>query len=246
MGSPTHENHGSAPAAGSQNVRPEAAITPWPAPPGAPVLLFGGTFDPPHLAHTALAVQARNELLGDEGWLVFVPAARNPHKPTGPQATDQQRLDMLRLATGKAERVTIWTDEIDRAHQDEPSFWADTVQRARRAAGADVLLRFLIGADQAIAFQRWHNRAQILAHAEPAVMLRDPCPTREAFRASLLSNGLDLSEWMPRLLGTTVNPAASTYARNAIRRGNVPSELVDPLVIGYIDLHGLYADEPSS
>ena len=73
-------------------------------------------------------------------------------------------------------------------------------------------------------------------------MLRDPCETREAFRATLLSTGLDPAQWIPRLVGTDVRPAASTYARNAIKRGNIPTELLDPLVMGYIDLHGLYTE----
>jgi nicotinate-nucleotide adenylyltransferase len=218
------------------------AITPWPAPTGAPTLLFGGSFDPPHLAHTRLALQARDELFGEKGWLVYVPAARNPHKPTGPVATDAQRLEMLRLATQDAERVAIWTDELDRAEDDEASFWVDTITRAARVAGEGAVLRFLIGADQAIAFDRWHDHERILEYAEPAVMLRAPCPTREAFRAMLLSTGLDPAVWIPRLVGTEACDAASTDARNEIRMGNIPSGLVDPQVLGYIDLHGLYSE----
>ena len=174
---------------------------------------------------------------------MFVPTARNPHKPSQPTATDAQRLEMLRLATAKKDRVAIWTDELDRDHQDEPSFWADTIARARREIGPKTDLRFLIGADQAIAFHRWHDHDAILRHAEPAVLLRDPCPTRECFRSTLLSTGLDPAAWMPRIVGTTVHPAASTDARHAIREGNTPTDLLDPLVLGYIELYGLY-DHP--
>ncbi len=227
----------------SSQTGPGAPIAPWPAPSELPVLLFGGTFDPPHLAHTELALQARDELFGREGWLVFVPAARNPHKPHGPEASDEQRVEMLRLATQHTPRVGIWTDELERAHADEPSFWVDTVERAASVAGKNAKLRFLIGADQALAFDRWREHERILEFAEPAVMLRDPCETREAFRSMLLSTGLDPAVWIPRLVGTEVRPAASTYARNAIKRGNIPRELLDPQVMGYIDLHGLYADK---
>jgi nicotinic acid mononucleotide adenylyltransferase len=85
-----------------------------------------------------LALAARDAIYPDDrhapAWLVFVPAARNPHKPTNPAATNAQRVEMLRLATADADRVAIWTDEIDRAHETAPSFWADTIERARTIA----------------------------------------------------------------------------------------------------------------
>ena len=222
---------------------PMTPIAAWPAPPGAPVLLFGGSFDPPHRAHTDLALAARDAVYPDDrhapAWLVFVPAARSPHKPTNPAATNAQRVEMLRLATADADRVAIWTDEIDRAHETAPSFWADTIERARTIA-PDASIRFLIGADQAIAFDRWHAHERILELAEPAVLLRDPCATREAFRSTLLSTGLDPAAWMPRLVETEVSPAASTNARDELARGGTPTDLLDPRVLDYIREHGLY------
>jgi nicotinate-nucleotide adenylyltransferase len=224
----------------------DSPITPWPAPAGASVLLFGGTFDPPHLAHTELALAARDELLGEQGWLVYVPAARNPHKSTQPVAADAHRVEMLRLATKDADRVAVWTDEVDRAahpgSNDERSFWVDTVTRARAAAGPGAALRFLIGADQAIAFHRWHEHERILEFAEPAVMLRKPCPTRESFRATLMLTGIDPAAWIPRLVSVDAVDAASTDAREAIERGHPRADLLDPLVLGYIERHGLYAE----
>ena len=214
-------------------------VAAWPAPPQAPVLLFGGTFDPPHLAHVRLAIAARDAVFPDEGWLVFVPAARNPHKPNAPAATDTQRVEMLQLATETLDRVGIWTDEIDRAFDNKPSFWADTIERAQRVA-PDAPLRFLIGADQAIAFNRWHAHAELLCAAEPVVLLRAPCPTRESFRATLLTSGLDPAAWMPRVVDLGAVPATSTDARAELNRGGTPTDLLDPLVLGYIQLHGLY------
>ena len=76
--------------------------------------------------------------------------------------------------------------------------------------------------------------------AEPAVLLRDPCATREAFRSTLLSTGLDPAAWMPRLVETEVSPAASTNARDELARGGTPTDLLDPRVLDYIREHGLY------
>lgn len=221
-------------------------ITAWPAPTDAPALLFGGSFDPPHVAHVSLATAARDEVFPDTGWLIFVPASQNPHKPSQPVATDAQRLEMLRLAIQDKPRVAIWTDEIDRSRDNEPSYWADTISRARRVVDKDTPLRFLIGADQAIAFHRWHEHEAILKDAEPAVMLRNPCPTRESFRSTLLSIGHDPAEWMPRLVNTEVLSVASTEARSAIEQGKNSDKMLDELVMGYIELYGLYGSADDS
>ena len=76
--------------------------------------MFGGSFDPPHLWHTKIASAARRQVFGPKGVVVFVPAARSPHKKHGPVASDEDRVAMLRLATRRMKRCVIWTDEIDR------------------------------------------------------------------------------------------------------------------------------------
>src|SRR5438309_583709 len=94
-----------------------APITPAPIPLDAPtILLFGGTFDPPHAAHAILPVQVRDTMLGPGAWLLYVPTAQNPLKTAGPQAPEHDRLAMLRiLVQGVDGRASIWTDELDRA-----------------------------------------------------------------------------------------------------------------------------------
>ncbi len=112
-------------------------ITPVPLPQGVrQILLFGGTFDPPHAAHARLPFMVREQMLGPDAWLLYVPAARNPLKAHGPEASDADRLQMLRLliadqAAGvQAARVAIWTDELDRSRQAPgPTYTIDTVER---------------------------------------------------------------------------------------------------------------------
>ena len=228
---------------------PETAkITPWPAPAGAAVLLFGGSFDPPHAAHSEIARAVRDTLFGSEGWLVYVPAGRSPHKPTGPVASNAHRVAMLRLAIGDDTRSAVWTDEIDRAQSGSsaiaPSYWVDTLERARRVIDQGARLRFLIGADQAIAFHRWHEHEKIIGLAEPAVVLREPLSNRESFRRMLLESGLDPAQWMPRIIETDLHRAASTDIRASLSRGRTPAGMLDPRLISYIAKHGLYTDAP--
>jgi nicotinate-nucleotide adenylyltransferase len=93
-------------------LKPKQKITPLPVPKGAAaVLLCGGVFDPPHKAHVEIPRRVRDELFGRGAWLVYVPAAKSPHKLDGPVASDEERVEMLRLATARVARCAIWTDE---------------------------------------------------------------------------------------------------------------------------------------
>lgn len=238
------------------------AITPIPIPAGTPlVVLIGGTFDPPHRAHVTLPLRARDMLESDAGvegraWVVYIPAARSPHKDQGPVATNAQRRRMLELALADHPRTAIWTDELDRSAREPrtPSYTSETVSRARRwldaNAGASTRLRLLIGADQAAAFHRWHDPRTIIALAEPAVMLRAPLVSTELLMNRLGASGdwspAELRQWGSRVLeGVDRMDAAATSARREL---NAPTpdharlaEILDPRVLEYIRASGTYA-----
>jgi nicotinate-nucleotide adenylyltransferase len=232
-----------------------------PVPPGVPlVVLIGGTFDPPHRAHIDLPLKVRDELErrgGEEwvgeAWLVYIPAARSPHKGTGPVASDADRVNMLRLALADRERTGVWTDEIDRAAHDAPSYTIDTLRRARQwldgHGGADTQLRLLIGADQAMAFHRWRDPHAIVALAEPALMLRPPVDTAKKLVDAMLATGEYtaqelLDTWSKRFVDVGVIEAAATSVREALAaRSSNPTQLravLDERVLDYITAHHLY------
>lgn len=214
--------------------------TPLPVPADAPVLLYGGTFDPPHRGHVVLADEARRIAMPG-GWLLYVPAGRNPLKNTAPVATGEQRVEMLRLATRDLARVSIWTVEIERAEAGEPSYWIDTLREARRLHAGP--LRFLIGADQATGFHRWRAFREILDLAEPVVMPRDPITSPDALAAALR----ETRAWdEPSVAGWRtwfVPMLALNISATAIRRGNAEGGL-DPVVARYADELGLYQSRP--
>ena len=159
------------------------------------VVLFGGSFDPPHRAHAALPDAVRAALPDAEcAWLLYIPAARSPHKQRGPVASDDQRLEMLRLAIKDVAHAAVWTDEVDRATSGTPSFTIDTVRRARAwldaSGGTRVTLRLLIGADQAAKFHTWREPRRIIDIAEPLVMLRRPSESADELRAAMAAPSL--------------------------------------------------------
>lgn len=222
------------------------------------VIIFGGSFDPPHMYHTLAPLIAAAGLFGRAGWLLYVPAARSPLKKHGPIASDDHRLALLKLALDLPAQRSIWTDEIDRAAwlaergRDEPSYTIDTLRRLRKVVPARVKLRLLIGADQAADFHKWKDFRAIIRIAEPLVMPREPIATVNALNSSLRGKGWSRDEraaWCTRLVPGLVMPAASTGVRAAIPGAPLkakqwldrpPLDELTTRVASYIIEHNLY------
>ncbi len=218
------------------------ALIPLPVPEGArSVLLFGGSFDPPHAGHASLAARARDRLFpSGDAWLVLIPAARNPLKASGPEASGDDRVAMLRLAFADAPRVSIWAEELRRAERDRaPSYFIDTVRTARDALAPDADLRFLLGADQAVAFHHWRAFREILGLAAPAVLLRTPLATpaemMDAMRATGAWTADELARWRDAIADVGVLDARATDVRVG-----TDGDAVSPPVRAYIESHALY------
>lgn len=206
--------------------------------------LFGGTFDPPHMAHASLADVARQYLerrFGSPVLLVFVPAARSPHKDNAPTASDAQRAQMLRLATAGLANSEIWTDELDRAVEGEPSYWLRTLERAREVIG-ERLLTFVIGTDQALSFHRWRGPREMLELAGVLVLPREPIATADQLRDELAKVGFwneqELDRWAESFVDVDLRKAASTEVRQS--QGSPFATPLHPKVLAYAKQQGLY------
>lgn len=224
---------------------PQPSITPIPVPAGTgEVLLVGGVFDPPHRAHIALPAAARDVAM-PEAWLVYAPAARSPFKPAGAVASDADRLEMLRLGLEDTPRAAVWTDELDRARGD-PSYWIDTLHRARRVLGPRVALRFFLGADQAAEFYRWRDPRGILALAEPLVLPRAPLESPGAIldrlRAAAFWTDGELARWRSWVLAGAAMDDSASAVRAALATGDRPvlERMLHPAVLSYIESRRLY------
>lgn len=231
----------------------ERRITPLPVPPGTrSVLLFGGTFDPPHRAHVDLAAAACRRVLGPDAWLVFVPAARSPFKTGGSATPAHHRARMLLLATHGLDRAAVWTDEIDRTPQGEASFWVATLERARASLPDDADLRFLIGSDQAEQLHRWRDPGRIIKLARPVVLLRPPArdaADMEQRMAPAIAECPDLGavDWRKAVCPLELSDASATAIRAALRTRQPDAtldRLLHPDVLAYIRRHALYQSRP--
>jgi nicotinate-nucleotide adenylyltransferase len=127
--------------------------------------IFGGAFDPPHLAHVALAQHALDQLGLDE--LRILPTGDAWHK-TRVLTASPHRLAMTRLAFAELPHTVVDTREIDRLGA---TYTFDTLQ-ALHAEQPDAALYLFIGADQAKSFQTWHRWQDILRMATVVVAAR--------------------------------------------------------------------------
>jgi nicotinate-nucleotide adenylyltransferase len=189
--------------------------------------LFGGSFDPPHLAHRALAEAALAQLALDE--LVWLPARQSPHKTGQAPASGADRLAMLqRMADGEP-RFSIDARELERSG---PSYTVDTL-RELHAEQPATRWWLVIGQDQYARFDTWHEWRQILALAGLAVAARDGRAVRAAPGLAGVSHALRIVE-MPPL------PHSATTVRTRAAAGLDVTALVGAPVARYIADHHLY------
>jgi nicotinate-nucleotide adenylyltransferase len=121
-------------------------------------LLYGGTFDPVHLGHLAIARAAAQAL---DAPVHLLPAADPPHRAP-PGATAQQRALMLDLAVGCDARLRVDRRELGR---EGPSFTIDTLEEVRAQIGADEPLVWIMGLDSLRQLESWHEWRRIFAVA---------------------------------------------------------------------------------
>ncbi len=239
----------------------DAPITPAPIPRGGgvkTVLLFGGSFDPPHFYHTVAPLSVLMRLYAESGWLLYVPAAKSPLKTHGPIASDDHRLAMLKLGLDLPGRRSIWTDELDRARWqrehggEKPSYTIDTLRRLRSVLPKSVRLRLLIGGDQAAQFHKWKDAREVIRLAEPIVMAREPIDKVSSLYSELDRDFWTREEkaaWCTRMAPNFPLPASSTSVRELIPRAPRNPESwkkieglsdITTAVATYIIEHGLY------
>ncbi|GAP36805.1 nicotinate (nicotinamide) nucleotide adenylyltransferase [Piscinibacter sakaiensis] len=208
-----------------------------PAAAGARCGLYGGSFDPVHRAHLALARSALADLALDQ--LRWVPAGRPWQKPDR-LAPPEDRLAMLRLAVADPDagdpRFVVDDLEI-RRHG--PSYTIDTVE-ALQAAHPGTAWVLLIGEDQWRRLPTWHRWRELLARVTLAVARR---PADEAAPAAA-SEPLPpaLADHPVQWLSMPPWPLSATALRQRIAAGRPLDGMVVPAVARYIESRRLYRD----
>lgn len=199
------------------------------------IALFGGTFDPIHLGHTRVAEAAAKQI--DAENVVFIPAKCSPLKGFSPNATDDDRLRMIELATRGNERFSVSDCEL---HRPAPSYTLDTVKHFQRECGDDALIYWLIGADSVDDLVLWHRIDELIDVCRLAVMVRGGYAA-PSFDRHLQVLGRNRVEKLRRnVIETPSIDISSTLIRRRLAAGEDVGDMLCPDVLDYIRRRGLY------
>ena len=183
--------------------------------------IFGGTFDPVHNAHLAIAAKAA-DCCGLER-VLFIPAASPPHKTAGTRAGYEDRYRMVELACQGEPRFEASRLEAGT----RKSYSIDTIEKVRATLAQGDTLFFLIGADAFAEIDTWRRWREVVAAVDFIVVSR---PGHQyAAPAESRVHRLEQVEL----------PVSSSAVRRRLARGEEPPE-VPPVVLRYIREHGLY------
>jgi len=189
--------------------------------------LLGGSFDPVHRAHIALALAAKQTLHLEH--VRLLPAA-SPWQRDSLAATAQQRLDMLKLAVAPHPGLTVDSSELARSGK---TYTIDTVTQL--APGAHYV--WILGSDQLHNFCTWYRWQDIVRHVSLAVVQRPGAPlqTPPALAARLHQIGQTLA-----VIPFTPTDISASQIRQHLEHGLSVESWLDPQVATYIRRHGLY------
>jgi nicotinate-nucleotide adenylyltransferase len=228
--------------------------------------LFGGTFDPIHRGHLALARAASERC--ELSRILFVPANIPPHKQSQPLSAFSHRYAMIALATAEEKDFSPSLLEAPedfesvspgkgRARTSNPNYTIDTVKRLKQSFKKADRLFLLIGIDAFEEIAKWHQAEALFRECEfvvasrPGYSLADVAnalpaslrPRQEVtrpFQKQAASGDLVLKGVTIHLLDQVYEPISSTEIRQAAAAGKPLGRLVEPAVADYIKKVGLY------
>lgn len=222
---------------------------------------FGGSFDPPHRGHVALARLAIDRLGLDR--VLFAPVGVQPLKRDRPQANFADRVAMTRLAIEHEPCLELSLIDAPRTDQ-RPNYTIDTVRGLRATLDPADQLFCLMGADSFLSIGRWYRSADLLlacdfvvgarpgfdlgriAAALPASISVASAPNSESGNLVLCLHNASGRESRLYLLPDLADVSSASAIRNALHRGADARTALSPAVAAYIQKHDLYRDSDVS
>jgi nicotinate-nucleotide adenylyltransferase len=211
--------------------------------------LFGGTFDPLHIAHLRLAVEAREALGLAE--VCFIPAGSPALRDT-PQCAAAHRLAMVQRALADMSRFSVDASEVlNVAAKPGPSYTVETLERQRRQHGHERPLVLLLGADAFARLEAWHRWRDLFGLAHIAVATRPGHDlivgaggtALDAEFAARHATATDLADAPAGCIvpfTITALEISASAIRQRLATGLSARYLVPDAVLDYIDSHQIY------
>lgn len=197
--------------------------------------LFGGTFDPIHLGHTAVAAVAAEHIGAEK--IVFIPAKHSPLKDSFPQARDDDRLAMIALAIADNKKFQLNDYELRKS---EPSYTLETVRHFQTDYGAKALIYWLVGADSIDELSRWYGIVELIDECNLCVMFRAGCEPPDFAKFKDIWCAARVEKLQRNVIRTPLIDISSTEIRNRLATGRDVADMLHPSVADYIHRHGLY------
>ncbi|RYG45989.1 nicotinate (nicotinamide) nucleotide adenylyltransferase [bacterium] len=190
--------------------------------------ILGGSFDPPHRGHLRLARAAQSALELDE--VIFLPAARNPLKPSRTTASADDRLEMVKLLIHGESAFSVSDMELTRGGM---SYTVDTLGELHMVRPAEYW--FIMGADGLATLENWKNPNRLAKLCRLAIALRPPMTESQLLVRipELFKDRFDLVRMAPTEI-------SATEVRDRASRNLSLGGYVSPAVAAYIQKHKLY------
>ena len=186
--------------------------------------LYFGSFNPPHLGHSAIARAAIEHVHLDEIWFVVSP--QNPFKTNDALAPENHRLEMVELICKADKRLKVCAIEFTLP---KPSYTCETLRLL--STQFEHQFHLIIGEDNWRVFDKWREHEWILEHYP--VLIYGRRKTNTASSGEALSGNV-------RFIPGEYLDVSATEIRNRIRDGKSIADFVDPLIETYIKSSGLY------
>lgn len=209
----------------------------YPSPVPAPgVCLFGGSFNPPHVAHVAMAQRALAQL--DLDRLVVIPAGTPPHKRGHRDlAPAEHRLAMARLAFAGLPRTEVSDEEV---RTTTPSFTVATLAAWRQRLPATTPLYWLLGGDSLRDLPRWFEFHRILSLCQVVTVVRDGADPDALDDPTLDFTPQERAALRQGLLPGPALPGSSTEVRRKLLAKQPVEGMIPDPVLAYLRTHHLY------
>lgn len=194
--------------------------------------IYGGAFAPIHVGHVEAAKAFMSQMWLDV--LFVIPTGCSPHKEIDKGATDNDRLEMCRLAFEGVEGVIVSDMEIRCGGQ---SYSIDTL---RELSDKDRRLFMLCGTDMMLNLGEWDKIDEIFSLSYPVYIRRE---NDRALDAEIIAKNKDYFEKYGKYvikLEAPVIEVSSSMVREKLRQGEDVSGFIDPKVLNYINEKGLY------
>ena len=199
------------------------------------IVLFGGTFDPIHLGHTAVASEAAKSIGAEK--LIFIPAKRSPLKGFLPKVNDRDRLEMIALAIADEESFEVSDFELKKP---APSYTLKTVEAFQSEFDQEFSIYWLIGADAVDDLVYWHRITDLIDACNLVTMYRAGCEPPDFTKFQAVWGRQRVEKLQQNIVKTPLVDISSTEIRKRLAQGRNASKMLHKAVLSYIQQDSLY------